>query len=239
MKLKYFFLFIALLTVIFALNYNRIYSYTCSNCHNPKKYSEQKEKSFHTDLECVSCHSKEGLSYWIKLFIPTIFQRANFYLRHHSVSILNCTSSNCHDTNRISISKKIPFNYNHKKHLDINFAGDKILCQNCHMDITHLRNYKSSKYICFLCHKISTPSSLTNCLYCHKELKMKKDHPDKNCDFCHIIEDSDIKVPEENCFNCHKKIRTNYDNFYELHTIHKKAKNISCFSCHNKTIHRK
>lgn len=239
MKFTVFFILIAILTSLFIANYDKIYSYTCRNCHNPIKFLESKERSFHNNLQCTTCHSKEGISYWTKLLLPALFLKASFFVRHHNVKLSNCINSTCHSIETIKINKKITFTYDHKKHHNLGLFGDKLLCQNCHIDVTHIFNYKSSKYVCFLCHKISTPSSLKNCLYCHEGLAKKKDHPYKNCDFCHIIEDSDIKVPEENCLSCHKKVRTNFDNINELHTIHKKTKSIPCFSCHNKTIHKK
>ncbi len=236
--MKILIIIIALISIFVFLNSSKIYTYTCLSCHNPKRYINQKERSLHAGLECVECHKKESFLYWIKLLIPTIFQRAKNYDRHFSVTSVGCAVSRCHDVDKITTKSK-SFYYDHNKHLKKKFFGGTLLCQNCHTDVAHTYKYKASKYICFLCHKITTPSNLEKCIFCHKNLKIKKDHPLNNCDLCHKIENSDIKVSEESCLNCHTSIRTNFDNLDVLHEIHKKSGKITCFSCHNKTIHRK
>ncbi|MCX7770445.1 MAG: hypothetical protein N2202_05115 [Proteobacteria bacterium] len=236
MKVKIFFLILLFLIIFFASNYSKIYSFTCLNCHNPNKYYEPKERSFHSGLECTSCHTTEGLSYWVKLILPAIFQRAKYYTRHHKVEISNCIK--CHKIENLTTKNSLTFSFSHKKHFDVNFFGDNLLCQNCHLDVAHAYNYKTSKYICFLCHKITTPSNPENCFYCHINLKKKENHPNKNCDNCHIIEPSDSRVNMENCLICHKNLKFQ-NNLKSLHNIHKKTGSVTCFSCHNKTIHRK
>lgn len=240
MKLKFLIIIIATFVIYSILQKsNKIHSYTCLSCHNSKKYLEQKKRSFHSSVECTKCHIKEGFIYWVKLMLPTIFQSAKNYDGHYKVTLSSCTSYDCHQIDKINIIKKTRFFYDHRKHLELKFFGDRLLCQNCHIDVAHTYKYKSSKYICFLCHKISTPSNFKDCLYCHKELKNKKNHPVKNCDLCHIIEGSETKVTEEACLNCHETIKINYSNLDFLHTIHKKTGKIICFSCHSKTIHKK
>lgn len=237
MKIKFFFALIILILLLLVFYKNKtFYSYTCTNCHSEKRFLNFQKRSFHSNLTCVDCHLKEGFFYFASLFIPTVFKKSKIYERHHKLDVNNCLK--CHTNNMPDVINK-KYIFTHKKHLYMDFFGSKLLCQNCHTDIAHKTYIKSSKYICFLCHKIKTPSNPQDCYFCHTNTKNKPKHPVKNCDYCHTIEDSDISVDIERCLNCHNLLKTNFESNKVLHEIHKKTTIVYCLDCHDRTIHRK
>ncbi len=240
MKFKLIIFFILFLIVFLTLfNTKYFYSYTCFSCHNKVIFSNSLKSSHHSNLSCTDCHMKEGSLFILNLLLPTIIQKAQKYQLHHKIDNNNCTSANCHSYDSFEDIKKLKFNFPHKRHVNLKIFGDRLLCQNCHIDVAHLYKFRASKYICFLCHVITDPSKPESCFFCHSEIKKKINHPPKNCDRCHNIEKSDLTVNLHRCFFCHGELKTNFENKHELHFYHKKLSKIQCFDCHKRIVHFK
>lgn len=215
---------------------------TCYECHDTEDYKPEIEKSVHSPLSCIDCHSYVARNLEVHEDGLAISNKANCYACHNDVAIIHAES-----IHGIYLAEG---------------EEDAAMCWNCHgshniltsSDSLSSTNPKNIGTTCGTCHddpefesKFNMSVKLPGKMYSqsvHGKFVMSGEKEAATCTSCHDSHSiknrvqegskiSSINIPNT-CGECHSKIVEEYEN--SIHWIRAK-KGIKeapvCNDCHN------
>ena len=143
----------------------------CGLCHTMEKPDDLWVSAGHKDVRCADCHAAEKRNPIITKLkdLDQFFADSptNFFATYveageiqepAKASLFSCTSSECHQKNKIldkqvRLIEKVPFT--HKPHEDNIMEGQILRCGTCHQSVTKDGHFDVSKETCYICFGLS------------------------------------------------------------------------------------
>ena len=163
----------------------------CNSCHIMEPYYKSWQESTHSEVNCLDCHLKPGLTGHIKGKINGLAQAIDCMVGrvgtkpNATIMDVSCLRSDCHDRSELDstepkVVEERGYKFTHEGHIDTEVAGIKMTCGVCHSRFEGEDHFQVNTDICFTCHFL-------------KSSKSEKHVVESKCENCHDIPSGPIQ----------------------------------------------
>jgi len=240
----------------------------CNSCHIMHPYYTSWQQSRHSEVNCLECHVRPGVSGIVRAKLNGLAQAVDCSLgRVHPkpnamVEDVSCLRDGCH-TKESLLSAPVTqadqkHKFSHRGHMDAQLGSIRLLCTTCHSRFEGQEHFRVNTQNCFICHflKVKTspvPLVETKCQDCHnvpatvvKQGRAEIDHQkftdsQLSCEqLCHNKQmDPNTRVADTRCLDCHEFRNRGQYSASDLHAMHSGKDKVECLACHETTEHGK
>ncbi len=220
-------------------------SLMCKSCHIIKPYYLSWQKSTHSDISCLQCHTRLGFKNMILYRFSSLKNFVTYYttgkLKKRIYRLPSQICTNCHVLER-KVTPRGDLIIPHAKHAQI----EGVICLDCHKNLVHGKGGRKNAPVmetCYNCHgkKFRGKEVTDKCEICHSEKAPPSNHfnplwseqhgmvalrDQRGCFRCHA-------KPREFCFECHQKRPPSHTEVWNFK--HKNLARITkeaCIVCH-------
>lgn len=204
----------------------------CNSCHEIAPAHEQWRISSHYGVDCIACHTRPGISGYVK----TVWQGAGNLLQHYSgnysipvqADVSDDSCLRCHSKEeRPDVIPQASLRIAHSKHTDQE-------CADCHGRLVHTELLSGNSPV-----GVALPHEVRDCTVCHTPENCPHGSATVDCTSCHsgIIPEHDLSqkrgaIARESCQECHEQLSVNSPDACQTCHISPHGVNATCSRCH-------